>query len=227
MGPSSRTLARALAAAALLGGTGTGCAAPVDLTGPVARPAHRPRLPPHREIQEVVILVGGRAVSAVAHLAVHESGEVRVHVGTDTGLTGVDVGVRRGETRVYSENPWLGRPGMGSRVAADLERVFGDRSLFCAAREDSPPPMASAAGELALPLGDGSFALVRPEDLAPGAGEVRVLLLDGGRIPEARIVYSDFGADGIPRSVTLADLRDGHRLEIEVVEVRPPAAGAP
>jgi hypothetical protein len=176
-------------------------------------------------VQEVLLQVRGHEFPLVAHFALHGTGEVRVHLGTDSGLTAVDVGVVGDRVVVHAQGAGLGGTDVAERVAADLVRVFGERSVFAAL--SSPVREVRGNGSVALALGDGSIAVVSRADLAPDAPEIRVLLLDRRRRPEARIHYASMGEDGVPGSVSLTDLRDGVRLEIEVLEVLPPRAEEP
>jgi len=214
-----------IAGAVLLAATGAGCASSVEL-GPASDPVEfLRRLPPHREIQSVTISIADRKLPLVAHAAFEAAGEIRVHLGSEGGLTGMDIGIRGDRVTVYARSRLLDAGGLEVRVAGDLARVYGARSLFSTPGDAGPCRLVAGSGDVALPLPDGSWLTAPAGDLAPGSGRVRVRLLDPRRVPEAEILYEEFAPDGTPGTVTLRDLRDGHVLEIEVLEVLPRAEG--
>jgi hypothetical protein len=165
-------------------------------------------------------------LAAVAHFALPGPGHVRMHLGTDSGLTILDVEVDGAATTVHTESALAGMPGFVPRVTDDLRRAFGSRSVFALAGRAAGARRVSkdAEGRIALPLADGSWVAARPADFAEDSEQFRVTLLDAKLVPEAEIDYEDRSAEGVPRTVRLTDLRDGHRMGIELEETR--VAGA-
>jgi hypothetical protein len=207
--------------AALLASLGSGCASAVALGPPAADVAVTRALPVHHAVQDVTVVAAGRTVAMVAHVAVDPAGEVRAHLASEGGFTGADVGVRGAEVVVYARSALLAGAGVERRIAADLRRVFGTRSVFALGGGAAAARSVAGSGSVALLLPDGSWLVADAAEFAPGSDRLRVRLLDARRVPEADVAYEDFDADGVPRAIRLVDLRDGHSVAIDVADVLP------
>ncbi len=202
------------------------CATSWSLGDPVADPAAAPAVPAHRAVVSAVLEFRGRHIPLLVHLSTSgPGGEVRAHFGTEGGITAVDLSVVGGATTVHAESALADLPGVREMLAADLRRLYGDRSL---AGRGAPAGPARAvvhgdAGLVAIPLVDGTFLAFPPAASAEGTGTVAVTVLDAALRPEAVVAYGDRDADGVPRLLSLRDLRDGHALRLDVERVLPPA----
>jgi hypothetical protein len=164
----------------------------------------------------------GASFGALAYLGIRE-GDLRMHLGAESGLTILDLTVRGAEVRVQVESPLAGPPGLGAILGADLRRLYGDRSVF--ALGPGLPPAREVVGDpegrVAFPLADGSWIALVPASLREGGVPSRATLLRPDRSAEAEVEYLDPDADRVPREVRLRDLVDGHRIVLEIFEVRP------
>ncbi|MCE9634223.1 MAG: hypothetical protein K8T90_00830, partial [Planctomycetes bacterium] len=201
----------------------TACASAVELGGASPAPESMLRAPLRGRLVAQAVLSDARgALEATAHVALSDTA-VRVHLGTSSGLTIFDIEVRGAETAVRSESEFGRMPGLRERVASDLRRLFGDRSAFgadaaSAVVRDVVGP-AAAPRRVALRLADGSWAVADADELAARATSLRVTLLGADLREEAAVTYDDISDDGFPRSLRLDDLADGHRIELDVVQV--------
>ncbi len=224
-----RALLRGLPVAALLA-LGA-CATPLEFGDPVSADQvlyATPELPAHQAVQDVLLAIRGHEVQLVCHVNIaRPPGALRAHLGTDMGMTGLDIEVSGGEPNsaitVHAKSAMADFPRFDEETAENLVRAFGVRSIFAASRDGahhvpgSPP--GDAPPRIALPLADGSWIVGSPASLVFFAPKLRLTLLDADRVPEARLVYDDIDEFGVYRLITIEDLRDRYRLEIDVAEV--------
>ena len=220
---SRRTAAAQVAACVALSAALVSCASawrlearPAELSGDV------PLIAPCEAVADAVIGGPTGDLAAVAYLSRPRDGQVRVHLGTDSGLTILDVEVEGAATRIHAQSALGGRPGFADVVAADLRRLLGDRSVFAATGRTGRRVLEDGPERVALGLPDGSWAVVPAGGLRTGWTTLRVTLLGPGRVPEADIVYDDPGPGGLPRTLRLTDFDDGHTLSLDVQQVTTP-----
>ncbi len=228
----ARTVTRLVAVPLLL--LTTACASPWQLT-PVAPEhwatdprGHLPHVPDHEAVQDVALRIGSHELVFVVHFAQREDGAVlRAHLGSESGLTGLDLTVRGTRHEVHVQSALTDFPGFAGLVAADVARVWGARSIHAAGLDRAPLAAVEATKLAALELMDGSWVVFEHADVVAHADALRVTLLGLDARPEAVVVYADHDDEGIPRTVTLEDLRDGHVLEMELVQVWPTGEAGP
>lgn len=207
------------------------CASTVELGGAAAPPAGLLRAPLRGRLVAQAVLSDARgSLEATAHVALSDAA-VRAHLGASSGLTIFDLEVRGAETVVRSESEFGRMPGLRERVASDLRRLFGDRSVFGASAAPAVVRDVVGAGaaprRVALRLADGSWAVADADEVAARATSLRVTLLGADLREEAAVTYDDIADDGFPRSLRLDDLADGHRIELDVVQVAAAATPEP
>ncbi len=188
-----------------------------------------PRLPPHRAVERVALRVHDRDFEFVSYRSFDSAGVVRAQFLLESGISVLDVAVLGDEDRRIAGSVFEAIPNFAGTVMEDLRRTWGSRSVFALGIADIfggqhirfPAARSVTDGDRVMDAVavDGSHWLAfgssgRPSD------PLEVTLLDPDLVPQARIAYSDFDEDRVPREVRLVDLRDGHTLDVEVEEVR-------
>lgn len=209
-----------LAAASL----GAACASPWPLAGSdTFVPGSPPILPPHLAIAEASLGARGSSFAALAYLRIR-GGDIQAHFGAESGLTITDLEVRGAAVRVRVASPLAGPQGTADLLGEDLRRLYGDLSVF-GLGPGLPPArevLGDAPGRVAFPLPGGSWIVLSRASIGEGTVPSRAVLLGPDRVARAEVEYLDPDASGIPREVRLRDLVDGHRVDMEIVEVRLP-----
>ncbi len=187
-----------------------------------------PVLPPHLAVAEASLDLRGPRFGALAYIRVRP-GDLRMHLGAESGLTILDLTVKGAKVTIEKASPLAGPPGLGEILGSDLRRLYGDRSVYAlgAALPAARAVVGDSEGRVALPLPDGSWIALDPGSLEAGIPPARATLLRPDRTPEAEVEYLDPDPAHLPRELRLRDLLDGHRVVLEIVEVkeRPAAAG--
>lgn len=221
------SLRLAAAVALLAGGCATQAWVVLDSSwGALGTP---PRVPAHRAVERVTLRLRGREFEFVGYRTCGPGwSDARVQLVLESGLSVLDVAVHGDEDERISGSAFEAIPHFAQTAMSDLRRTWGSRSVFCI-------PVLSSSGGISLRgtydvsdgtrtftgarLLEGSMVAIAPG--APGATErvLHVTLLGPDLVPQARIDYADFDEEGVPREIHLADLRDGHTLDVEVEEV--------
>ncbi len=206
---------------------GAACASPWPLAERDSFvPGNPPVLPPHLAVAEASLGTGGASFAALAYLRIR-GGDIQAHFGAESGLTIMDLEVHGAVVDVRVVSPLAGPQGTADLLGADLRRMYGDLSVFGLGTVLPPArdvledaPEGDAPGRVAFPLPDGSWIVLSRASLGEGTVPSRAVLLGPDRIPRAEVDYLDPDSDGVPREVRLRDLVDGHRVDLEIVEVR-------
>lgn len=190
-----------------------------------------PPMPAHRAVERVTLHVRGHEFEFVGYRTCDPSTrDVRAQWLLDSGISVLDVAIHGQEDHRNSGSVFEAIPRFAETAMEDLRRTWGSRSVFC----DTSYAVAGVSGvSIRFATGltdgdrtysadrfdDGSWVAVVPRDTG-STGPFHVTFLDRDLVPEATITYSDFDESGVAREIHLADLRDGHKLDVEVQEVR-------
>jgi len=198
-----------------------GCASPWELGRETVVDLQIVPMPAHQAVHDVTLKIRGHEVHLVGYVDVDPARRaVRANIGTEMGLTGLDVEVRDGERVIHEQSALADFPGFAEHSAANLERTVGARSMF-ALLSDTETRAVKPEHQpwVAARLPDGSWVVFQPRVPGDGADPVLLTLLTPDLYPEAEIRYEDRDDNGIFRLITLHDIRDRYELEIDVVEV--------